>query len=991
MKKNILIVIFLVLCILCVFTAEVVAEESTQITSEMPKLESLVATGSSGTISHLFDYDLLDQTLIVNSDMVTLYFTASNSIIKINDVVKSSETFNVSSGDVTLKVEIISNDEATRKTTYNIRLTKDRNSLSLSDLQFNGSQIIGFDKETMLYDLGRLPYDSNWSVSGTPEIGTSTVTYALNDGPYNSTLDFNTYNPVASSQNTIKIRVTNTDGGAQYYKIYFVRDNGVDLSSLNLIKLINSVEQPADTYSEPASTINYSVNYDVTSFKLVPSNEATGASYQYKIGNNDYDSNATKALETGLNTILVKVTQGTEGQVDYSSRVYTINVTRHGSADVSNIVLILFDGSSMKSLYSSYAFNKNTHTYDVVISNNMTTLEMRIDRLDSGAVITATSDISSLVVGANAVETKELTPGNYSVTINATTGTQGEAGFAKETYVYNIKVVDGTALSEIYLKAGCNDILSFDPATLTYNVEAVAGTKELKFKAVRNNPTYTNMTLTYDGNTDEVYDDGTEKTITFNTPEQIVLKVKSSIDEIKAYTINVTERPPDTDSTLSALSVSGYGISPSFSTGTTSYSLNVANGVSSVVVNASKNSQYSTMTIAGDSVTSKSISLGVGSNNVPIAVTAENGTTTAYDLSIVRAEASSNIISTKSRSKSKSKRKSTSNSVDNAVTIAEYKKGDSTPIIVKQEKVEITFNGEDFKELKNKTVQAKIKEVDKNKLQLSDDLEQKIGDLPVYDISVFVDGEKTQFKSKTPIVIEIPIKGKYKKHKVVAVYIDENDEIQIMEGIVVNGVMRFKTNHLSNYALMYVDITFDDVLEHWGKEAIEMLASREIVNGRSETEFTPEGVITRAEFVTLMVRYFNLKADGTDVGYTDIEEDNWYTEKIWIARENGILPEIFGKSFEPDRAISREDMMYMLYKSLEVSERLDELTDNGDRLADFADNGEVSSYAVGAIEYLINRGIINGSGDDKLNPNATSTRAEVAQMLYNLITMLYNK
>ncbi len=240
------------------------------------------------------------------------------------------------------------------------------------------------------------------------------------------------------------------------------------------------------------------------------------------------------------------------------------------------------------------------------------------------------------------------------------------------------------------------------------------------------------------------------------------------------------------------------------------------------------------------------------------------------------------------------------------------------------------------------------------------------------------------------IVVEIPIKGDYENHKVVAVHIDENGDTQIMEGTVVNGVMRFKTYHLSKYALIYVDKTFDDISNHWGKEAIEMLGSREIVNGRSKTEFAPEGMITRAEFATLMVRFFNHEAVATDVGYTDIEKDMWYTEKIRIARENAIVPEIFGDIFQPDTAISREDLMYMLYKSLEVSEKLDQLTVNADGLAAFTDGGEVSSYAVKAIEYLISRDVINGSGYDKINPSATSTRAEVARMIYNLITIQYN-
>uniref|UniRef100_UPI00272A6827 S-layer homology domain-containing protein n=1 Tax=Vallitalea guaymasensis TaxID=1185412 RepID=UPI00272A6827 len=246
------------------------------------------------------------------------------------------------------------------------------------------------------------------------------------------------------------------------------------------------------------------------------------------------------------------------------------------------------------------------------------------------------------------------------------------------------------------------------------------------------------------------------------------------------------------------------------------------------------------------------------------------------------------------------------------------------------------------------------------------------------------DGKKTNFESDEPIIIEIPINGDYENHKVVAVYIDKKGNAEIMEGIVVNGVMRFTTNHLSNYALMYVDKTFDDVTEHWGKIAVETLASREVINGKSETSFDPNGEITRAEFTTLIVRYFDFASQSKD-NYSDIEADKWYTDNISIAKDNNILPKVYGNTFEPSKEITREEMMYILYKSLEVTDRLGNFDDEGDKLEDFIDNNEISSYAIKGAKYLISRDIINGNDNNIINPTGISTRAEVAQMLYNMI------
>lgn len=372
----------------------------------------------------------------------------------------------------------------------------------------------------------------------------------------------------------------------------------------------------------------------------------------------------------------------------------------------------------------------------------------------------------------------------------------------------------------------------------------------------------------------------------------------------------------------------------------------------------------------------------ISTGTANITVTTEDGGYTATSVVTVNARSTSGS--------SDSGSSSSSNSDSNATTITSSKKGVDTSITVSGENIEATFNGMAFDDLKNKKVQVKIEEVDKKDLELSSELTEQIGELPIYDISVFVDGKKTNFESDKPITIEIPVDDDYEGHKVVAIYIDDNGNEEIMEGVVIDGVMRFTTNHLSNYALIYVDKTFEDMKSHWGKEAVEALASREVINGKSETTFAPDDTIIMAEFITLMVRYFDLTSNSK-LNYSDVEADMWYTENIAIAKDNGILPSIYGDTFEPNKAITREEMMYILYKSLEVTNKLDSLEIGNDKLEDFTDSGDMLDYAVIAGEYLISRDIINGSDNNMINSTNTSTRAEVAQTLYNLLIKLNNK
>ncbi len=306
---------------------------------------------------------------------------------------------------------------------------------------------------------------------------------------------------------------------------------------------------------------------------------------------------------------------------------------------------------------------------------------------------------------------------------------------------------------------------------------------------------------------------------------------------------------------------------------------------------------------------------------------------------------------------------------------------------VESDEAKVSVNGLSLEKYKGDDVEIFIQKIDADYFNFDG-----VGEFPegmeVFDISLIVDGVKVPFESDIPLEIELEIDGDYEKHKMVAIYLANDGSYEILEGVYDGEKLIFKTNHLSNYSIVYADKTFDDVNTHWGKEAIEALASREVVNGVGNDLFNPDGEITRAEFITIMVRYFDLAAYGTDLGYTDIKEDSWYAEHVWTARENGILPEIYGDTFEPNKAITREEMMYILYKSLEVADRLDTLEDNGDKLSDFTDSNIISDYAIEGSGYLISRDIINGSGDGKFNPTSTSTRAEVVQMIWNMINLV---
>ena len=172
---------------------------------------------------------------------------------------------------------------------------------------------------------------------------------------------------------------------------------------------------------------------------------------------------------------------------------------------------------------------------------------------------------------------------------------------------------------------------------------------------------------------------------------------------------------------------------------------------------------------------------------------------------------------------------------------------------------------------------------------------------------------------------------------------------------------------------------FSDVARsHWGYEAINYLAQRNIINGYGD-KFSPEGLITRAEFIKILVCTFKPEKTG-ECGFTDVDKNSWYYEYVAKAYVCGLVNGADGK-FNPDSNITRQDMAVMVHRFMKYSSL--KLSDSSHN---FNDHESISDYAKSAIEVLAGNGVINGTGDNNFNPLGTATRAEASQLIFNILS-----
>ena len=173
-------------------------------------------------------------------------------------------------------------------------------------------------------------------------------------------------------------------------------------------------------------------------------------------------------------------------------------------------------------------------------------------------------------------------------------------------------------------------------------------------------------------------------------------------------------------------------------------------------------------------------------------------------------------------------------------------------------------------------------------------------------------------------------------------------------------------------------ITFDDTVNHWAENEIVTLASDGIINGVGDKMFEPNRTITRAEFVTLTVKAFNL-TETTESSFNDVNDTDWFSTYVKRALKAGIISEDI--SFRPNDAISREEMVKIIVGAW----RLENEEPQWINISDFNDKEEISDWAADYVNTAVTLGLVKGDDNKNFNPKNATTRAEAAVVLYRLL------
>ena len=165
---------------------------------------------------------------------------------------------------------------------------------------------------------------------------------------------------------------------------------------------------------------------------------------------------------------------------------------------------------------------------------------------------------------------------------------------------------------------------------------------------------------------------------------------------------------------------------------------------------------------------------------------------------------------------------------------------------------------------------------------------------------------------------------------------------------------------------------FTDVkADSWYYDGVKYAIQNGLMNGVSETGFAPDSTLTRAMLVTVLYRLADQPDDFVVANpFKDVQSGKWYHDAVIWAYQEKVANGTSETTFAPSAPVTREQLVTFLWRY--VGEPT-----SSKELSAFPDAGRISSYAYTAVQWAVEKGIINGKSG-KIDPKGFATRAEIA-------------
>lgn len=172
-----------------------------------------------------------------------------------------------------------------------------------------------------------------------------------------------------------------------------------------------------------------------------------------------------------------------------------------------------------------------------------------------------------------------------------------------------------------------------------------------------------------------------------------------------------------------------------------------------------------------------------------------------------------------------------------------------------------------------------------------------------------------------------------------------------------------------------------DVRGHWAQDAIVWTVENNLFYGNAQQEFEPNKKITRGEFISVLFRLTGERSENyLNTHFDDVHQGEYFQGAIEWGRRNNVVAGYGDGKFHPDDTLTREQEAAILRRFNNTMNFKFE----GVGRKTFADEGRISDWAKEDVRTLQVQGLMTGNQYNQFMPKKQITRAEIAQILYNM-------
>lgn len=165
-------------------------------------------------------------------------------------------------------------------------------------------------------------------------------------------------------------------------------------------------------------------------------------------------------------------------------------------------------------------------------------------------------------------------------------------------------------------------------------------------------------------------------------------------------------------------------------------------------------------------------------------------------------------------------------------------------------------------------------------------------------------------------------------------------------------------------------------------DAVLWAAEGGIVTGTDAVHFSPDASCTRAQLVTFLWRAAGSPVMNYAMNFNDVDGGAYYAEAVRWAASEKVVEGTTAETFAPDAAVTRAQVVTMLYRFAKAQGM--DTTQGGMAIREFDDFDAVPAYALEAMDWAVNAGVLKGD-NNRLLPQDNCTRAQIVTMLYRAL------